>query len=71
MAAPWARSGPGCASPAWAARAWWNRASRRLFPMHDLALMGLLEVLPRLRQLRRRLRRNRRGCARAPARTCW
>jgi lipid-A-disaccharide synthase len=26
-----------------------------LFPMHDLALMGLLEVLPRLRQLRRRL----------------
>ena len=27
-----------------------------LFPLHDLALMGLLEVLPRLRQLRRRLR---------------
>lgn len=26
-----------------------------LFPMQDLALMGLLEVLPRLRQLRRRL----------------
>jgi lipid-A-disaccharide synthase len=26
-----------------------------LFPMHDLAVMGLLEVLPRLRQLRRRL----------------
>jgi lipid-A-disaccharide synthase len=26
-----------------------------LFPMRDLALMGLLEVLPRLRQLRRRL----------------
>jgi lipid-A-disaccharide synthase len=27
-----------------------------LFPMRDLALMGLLEVLPRLRQLRQRLR---------------
>jgi lipid-A-disaccharide synthase len=27
-----------------------------LFPMQDLALMGLLEVLPRLRQLRSRLR---------------
>jgi lipid-A-disaccharide synthase len=27
-----------------------------LFPMHDLALMGLLEVLPRLRQLNARLR---------------
>jgi lipid-A-disaccharide synthase len=27
-----------------------------LFPMHDLALMGLLEVLPRLRQLKARLR---------------
>jgi lipid-A-disaccharide synthase len=27
-----------------------------LFPMHDLALMGLLEVLPRLIHLRRRLR---------------
>ena len=27
-----------------------------LFPMRDLALMGLLEVLPRLRHLRRRLR---------------
>jgi lipid-A-disaccharide synthase len=27
-----------------------------LFPMQDLALMGFLEVLPRLRQLRRRLR---------------
>ena len=27
-----------------------------LFPMQDLALMGLLEVLPRLHQLRRRLR---------------
>jgi lipid-A-disaccharide synthase len=27
-----------------------------LFPLRDLALMGLLEVLPRLRQLRRRLR---------------
>ena len=26
-----------------------------LFPMHDLAVMGLLEVLPRLRHLRRRL----------------
>jgi lipid-A-disaccharide synthase len=26
-----------------------------LFPMHDLAVMGLLEVLPRIRQLRRRL----------------
>ena len=26
-----------------------------LFPMQDLALMGLLEVLPRLRNLRRRL----------------
>ena len=26
-----------------------------LFPMHDLAVMGLLEVLPRLRQLRQRL----------------
>jgi lipid-A-disaccharide synthase len=26
-----------------------------LFPLHDLALMGLLEVLPRLYQLRRRL----------------
>ena len=27
-----------------------------LFPMHELAVMGLLEVLPRLRQLNRRLR---------------
>jgi lipid-A-disaccharide synthase len=27
-----------------------------LFPMHDLALMGLLEVLPRVAHLRRRLR---------------
>ncbi len=27
-----------------------------LFPMQDLALMGLLEVLPQLRQLRHRLR---------------
>jgi lipid-A-disaccharide synthase len=27
-----------------------------LFPMHELSLMGLLEVLPRVRQLRRRLR---------------
>jgi lipid-A-disaccharide synthase len=27
-----------------------------IFPMQDLAVMGLLEVLPRLRQLRRRLR---------------
>ena len=27
-----------------------------LFPMRDLALMGLLEVLPRLRHLDRRLR---------------
>jgi lipid-A-disaccharide synthase len=27
-----------------------------LFPMHDLALMGLVEVLPRLTHLRRRLR---------------
>jgi len=26
-----------------------------LFPMHDLAVMGLLEILPRLRHLRRRL----------------
>ncbi len=26
-----------------------------LFPMHELALMGLFEILPRLRQLRRRL----------------
>lgn len=26
-----------------------------LFPMHELAVMGLLEVLPRVRQLRRRL----------------
>ncbi len=26
-----------------------------LFPMHDLALMGLLEVIPRLRQLKARL----------------
>ncbi|MEJ0014978.1 MAG: lipid-A-disaccharide synthase [Acetobacteraceae bacterium] len=31
---------------------------RSLFPMQDLALMGLLEVLPRLRQLRRRLRQS-------------
>ena len=29
---------------------------RSLFPMQDLALMGLLEVLPRLRHLRNRLR---------------
>src|ERR1700727_284611 len=27
-----------------------------LFPMRDLALMGLIEVLPRLRQLKQRLR---------------
>ena len=26
-----------------------------LFPMRELALMGLLEVLPKLRRLRRRL----------------
>ena len=29
---------------------------RTLFPLRDLALMGLLEILPRLRQLRQRLR---------------
>ncbi|HEY1935269.1 MAG TPA: lipid-A-disaccharide synthase [Acetobacteraceae bacterium] len=29
---------------------------RTLFPLRDLALMGLLEILPRLRQLRHRLR---------------
>jgi lipid-A-disaccharide synthase len=32
------------------------RGLASLFPMQDLALMGLLEVLPRLRQLRGRLR---------------
>ncbi len=32
-----------------------ERGVQSLFPMGDLALMGLLEVLPRLRQLRQRL----------------
>jgi lipid-A-disaccharide synthase len=32
------------------------RGFASLFPLHDLALMGLLEVLPRLAHLRRRLR---------------
>ena len=42
-----------------------------LFPMQDLAVMGLLEVLPRLRLLARRLREVGRDIRAAPPRRCW
>ena len=42
-----------------------------LFPMRELALMGLLEVLPKFAALRRRLARDRRRHRARDARPWW
>ncbi len=49
------RRGRTWSSPASAAPAWQAQGLHSLFPMHDLAVMGLVEILPRLRTLRSRM----------------